>query len=454
MAVFVLDKRKQPLMPCSEKRARLLLDRGRAVVHRAVPFTIRLRDRRVEDSAIQPVRLALDPGSKVTGLAVVRETKQADLKTGEVRRERAVLTLFELSHRGEAIRKSLDQRRVFRRARRNRKTRYRAPRFNNRRRPKGWLPPSLRHRLETARTWVHRFQRLAPVVAVSQELVRFDTQAMENPEISGVEYQQGTLYGYEVREYLLEKWGRKCVYCSAKGRPLEIEHIIPRSRGGTDRVSNLTVACRSCNQAKGNRDVRDFLKSQRKRLMRILSHAKSSLKDAAAVNSTRWALFNVLAETGLNMEAGTGGRTKWNRTRLGIPKTHTLDAVCVGRVDFVSGWQCPVLSIRATGRGSYQRTRLTRHGFPRGYLMRHKRVRGFQTGDYVRAEVPTGKWSGIHVGRVAVRSSGRFNIQKPQGVVQGIHARYCTLIQRADGYGYAVQSKKTVGEKEVASEAA
>src|SRR5690606_548578 len=127
--------------------------------------------------------------------------------------------------------------------------------------------------------------RLAPVEAISMELVRFDTQKLLNPEISGVEYQQGTLAGYEAREYLLEKWGRGCTYCCARGVPLEVDHIQPRSRGGSDRVSNLTLACRFCNQAKGNRDVREFVMDEA-RLARILEHANASLRDAAAVNAT------------------------------------------------------------------------------------------------------------------------------------------------------------------------
>ncbi|MBI3144992.1 MAG: HNH endonuclease, partial [Pseudogulbenkiania sp.] len=132
----------------------------------------------------------------------------------------------------------------------------------------------------------------------------------------------------------------------------------------------------------------------------------------------------------------SGGRTKYNRHQHGLPKAHCLDAVCVGQVDVVGRWQRPVLAIKASGRGSYQRTRLTAHGFPRGYLTRQKRHFGFQTGDQVCAIVPSGKKVGTHVGRVAVRSSGSFNIQTPQGVVQGISRRHCSLIQRADGYGY------------------
>jgi len=262
-------------------------------------------------------------------------------------------------------------------------------------------------------------------------------QALENPEISGVEYQQGTLAGYEVREYLLEKWGRKCAYCGAEHTPLQVEHIQPKARGGSNRVSNLTLSCHACNQAKGAQDVREYLARDPKRLASLLAQAKAPLKDAAAVSSTRWALLNALKATGLPVEIGSGGRTKWNRARMGIPKAHALDAACVGQVEAVAGWQRPTLTIKATGRGSYQRTRLTKHGFPRGYLSRQKRHFGFQTGDRVVATVPVGTKAGIHVGRVAVRASGSFNIQTAQGVVQGIGYKHCRRVQRGDGYGYS-----------------
>ena len=439
MAVFVLDRQKTPLMPCTEKRARLLLERGRAVVVRLAPFTIRLKDR--IGGTRQPLRLKLDPGSRVTGLALVRESETCDPETGAVERLEHGLWFGELAHRGQAIREALTLRRHYRRARRSRKTRYRAPRFLNRTRREGWLPPSLQHRLDTTLNWVARLRRLAPISALSQELVRFDTQALQNPEISGIEYQQGELAGYEVREYLLEKWNRRCAYCGATHVPLEIEHIVPRANGGSDRVSNLTLACRPCNQRKGNRSIEDFLQRQPALLHQIQAQAQAPLQDAAAVNATRWALLNALKTTGLAVETGSGGRTKFNRTRLNLPKTHALDAACVGAVDQVHDWNRPVLAIRATGRGAYSRTRTFNNGFPRGYLMRHKRVHGFQTGDWVRAEVLKGKKAGVHVGRVAVRQTGSFNIQAQAGTVQGISYRHCHVLQRADGYGYVFQPK-------------
>ena len=429
MSVFVLGSDRQPLMPCSEKRARLLLGRKRAAVIRRYPFTIILKDRTQDGCQLQPVAIKLDPGSRTTGIAVVREEGGNAGTT--------VLFLAELAHRGRKISEKLTARRAFRRRRRG-NLRYRPARFLNRTKPEGWLAPSLRHRVETTTSWVSRLRHLAPVTGLAMELVRFDMQAMENPDIEGVEYQRGTLTGTEIREYLLAKWDHACAYCGATGVPLNLDHIVPRARGGSNRVSNLACACIDCNKDKGARPVEEFLAGRPKVLARVLATAKRPLKDAAAVNSTRWALFQALKATGLPVECASGGRTKWNRTRLGVPKTHALDAACVGAVEALSGWAVPALAIKCTGRGAYQRTRLDAYGFPRGYLTRAKRIRGFQTGDMVRATVATGKKAGTHTGRVAVRATGSFNIQTPAGVVQGINAKHCTIISRADGYSFAL----------------
>lgn len=434
MSVFVLDRRGQAVMPCSEKRARLLLARGRARIHRIMPFVIRLIDVKAEDCAFQSLRLKLDPGSKTTGVALVREQGDGI----------AVLNLFELTHRGRQISEALTARRNMRRRRRG-NLRYRAPRFLNRgNKKRGWLAPSLMHRVHTTMAWVKRIIRWTPVSAISSELVRFDMQAMESPEIAGIEYQQGELAGYEVREYLLAKWGRQCAYCDKEHLPLQVEHIMPKAKGGTNRVSNLTLACHGCNQKKGALDIREFLRHDPRRLASILAQAKRPLKDAAAVNATRWRLVNELKSTGLAVETGSGGLTKYNRVRLGVPKTHALDAVCVGNVNAVESWNKPTLSIKCAGRGSYQRTRLNQYGFPRGYLMRQKRIQGFQTGDMVKATVPAGKKHGTHAGRVAIRATGSFNIQTPQGAIQGVSHRHCKIIQRGDGYGYSTVAKMDV----------
>jgi len=178
--VFVLDRDGKPLMPCHPARARQLPRAKRAVAVRRVPFTIRVLDRAGGNT--QPVQVKLDPGSKATGLSLVAVFR---------RRRETVIWAAELSHRGQAIRKKLQDRRMFRRGRRGRKTRYRPPRFLNRRRAEGWLPPSPRHRVLTVNTWVKRLLQWAPVSSLSMELVRFDTQALQNPEINGIEYQRG-----------------------------------------------------------------------------------------------------------------------------------------------------------------------------------------------------------------------------------------------------------------------
>ena len=227
----------------------------------------------------------------------------------------------ELTHQGQAIVERLRKRRAVRRSRRQRHTPYRQARYDNRRRKDGWLPPSLRSQVQNVLTWVQRLRRLCPIAALSLELVRFDTQAMQDPDIAGVVYQQGTLAGFEVKEYVLEKWGRRCAYCDASGVPLEIEHIVPQSRGGSSRESNLTLSCVPCNTQKGTKDIGVFLAHDPERLARILAQAKTPLRDAAAVNTTRWALYERLLALGLPVEVGSGGRTKYNRP----PTSHPQD---------------------------------------------------------------------------------------------------------------------------------
>lgn len=420
--VFVLDADKKPLTPCNRARARLLLSSGKAAVFRRFPFTIILKVA-MPDAVVDPVRVKIDPGAKTTGLAVVSE------RTGKV------VFAAELQHRGKAIRDVLTSRRALRHARRGRKTRYRQARFLNRAKPKGWLAPSLQHRVLTISTWIERFRRLAPVSALSQELVRFDMQLMENADISGVGYQQGELYGFEIREAVLEKWGRCCAYCGAVDVPLQIEHIVPRARGGSNRFSNLTLACEPCNQGKGARPIEEFLADRPAVLARIKAHARKPLDAAAAVNATRWALFEALNRTGLPVETGSGGRTKFNRSRLGLPKTHWLDAACVGASGAAvrANPAMKPMAIKATGHGRRQMCCTDKFGFPRQHRTKKSVHYGFQTGDIVRAVVPKGKFVGTHTTRISVRAKGSFNLNG----IGDVNHKYCTAIHKKDGYTYA-----------------
>ena len=205
MVIFVLDKQQKALMPCSEKRARLLLARGRAVVHRMYPFTIRLKDRSVEHSVLQPLRLKLDPGSKTTGIAIIREIEMAEVgeslenktkintktKKTPIVTAVAAIWLGQLQHKTN-IKDRLDSRRASRRSRRQRKTRYRPARFLHRTRPKGWLPPSLEARVQQSLHVVNKLSQLCPITSISTEHAKFDTQLLQDPNIQGVAYQQGT----------------------------------------------------------------------------------------------------------------------------------------------------------------------------------------------------------------------------------------------------------------------
>jgi 5-methylcytosine-specific restriction endonuclease McrA len=460
-------------MPAKPQKARKLLRSGEAVVVKRMPFTIRLK--KLTSEHTQPLDLKLDPGSKYTGVAVVANDRP--------------VYLAEIEHKGSRVRDNLKSRSACRRRRRSANLRYRCGglrrktplnlssnqkqrekcpggRFKHRAKPEGWLAPSIRNRLENVVTWVRRLSKLVPVTRIVQELVRFDLQKLENAEIQGVEYQQGTLFGYEVREYVLLKWGHKCAYCEAKDVPLELDHIEARSRGGSDRVSNLCTACRPCNLRKSNRPLEEFLKGKPKVLARIKAQMKAPLKDAAAVNSTRWALRDLLKTFGVEVAVGTGGRTKWNRTRLGVPKGHAYDALCVGEVDRIRYWNIPILFIKSIGRGSHKLVKTDAYGFPKAKLgpghprKRHmfyrdpgrlgqrkpeivypkgeleksrgelgKRPHGFSTGDIVR--LPDGVLARV----VGARASGSMQVRVfGSDKDRNITFRKLTLVERTSGY--------------------
>jgi HNH endonuclease len=191
--------------------------------------------------------------------------------------------------------------------------------------------------------------------------------------------------------------------------PLEVEHINPRSQSRDDRICNLTLACAPCNHKKANQDIRVFLAHK---------------PDVAL---------------GVPMECGSGGRTKYNRVSRGLEKAHWLDATCVGvsTPEHLHMAGVVPLLVTANGHGSRQMCLMDKHGFPRSGPKQAKRVNGFQTGDMVKAVVPSGVKSGTYVGRVAVRATGSFNITTKEGkTVQGIRHRHCTALHRCDGYSY------------------
>ena len=421
--VFVLDTNKTPLSPCHPAKARKLLKRGKAAVYRMYPFTIIL-NYAVEEATPQPIQVKVDPGSKTTGIAIVQEN-QGGFK---------VIWGAELKHRGATIKKALETRRALRRSRRSRKTRYRKPRFQNRRRPEGWLPPSLMSRVHNIQTWLNRLSKYCPITSISMELVRFDTQLMQNPEISGVEYQQGELAGYEVREYLLEKWERQCAYCGIKDVPLQVEHIRSKANGGTNRVSNLCIACQPCNQKKGSMNADEFGYPD------IQAKAKKPLKDATVVNATRWKLYDMLNDMGYPLEVATGGRTKYNRVQQGYPKSHFIDAACVG----ASG-ECVNLNpdhqplhIQAVGHGTRQMCQTNKYGNAIRHRTNRRSWKGWKTGDMAKAVILKGKYQGTYpMGRVTAKQQDSFKFTVSGLSAFSVNCKYLTRIHRKDGYGYS-----------------
>ncbi len=258
---------------------------------------------------------------------------------------------------------------------------------------------------------------------------------MENPEISGKEYQQGTLQGYTVREYLLEKWSRRCSYCQKENVPLQVEHIHPKSKGGSNRISNLCLACEKCNQKKGDKSIENFLEKKPTLLKSVLKQAKSPLKDASAVNATRNKIVEVMSQHSSVITA-TGAQTKMNRVRLGLPKQHCLDAACVGEVETLTILSHQPLMVTATGTGGRQKCQTNKYGYP----IKHRPLRpiqGFQTGDVVQIDIPKGKNQGQWTGRLCPFSDGNCEIYPKSRKRLGTKLSYVSrVVHQKDGYKY------------------
>ncbi len=439
-SVFVLSKNGKILKPTTPVRARILQSQGKAKKLKLFPFTLVL-EKEVDENVEPYLELRVDPGSRYTGISLV------DLNKNEV------VWAMELEHRGLAIKMEMLTRAGVRRSRRSRRLRYRQKKFD-RKKPNGWLPPSLRHRLLTTETWMKRLLKVTPIKSIAIESVKFDLQKMETPDIEGIEYQQGTLFGYTLREALLEYWGRECVYCGKTDVPLQIEHINARSKGGSDRFSNLTLSCEKCNQKKGDKPVEQFLKDKGEILQKIKSHQKKSLSDAAAVNSTRKAIFEMAHQFGLPVISGDGASTKMTRIQSGLPKAHWIDSACVGTDQIVKLRIRQPMRVTCTGHGTRQAQRVNAKGFPAIASIKKNPVTGKKevklvsknqkythatSGDYVVCNLLKDR---KHVKSGTYRA--RVKTPTPKGVevlISGhriaVERQYVKLIHRADGYEYS-----------------
>lgn len=224
---------------------------------------------------------------------------------------------------------------MYRQNRRSRKTRYRKPRFNNRKnKKKGWLPPSLEQKVAVQVNEINHLHRYFPIKKIIIELAEFDIQKIEDPNISGNQYQQGTLYGYNIRNYLLEKHQHKCFYCNKDVSTFEVEHMTPKAKGGSNRIDNLTLSCHDCNRKKGTLTAEEFIKqtmSPQKAAQKLkqLTKNKQPLKYMAHMNATRNTLYKTIKDNYDNVDVTYGYITKYHRINADLPKAHHIDAKCI-----------------------------------------------------------------------------------------------------------------------------
>ena len=316
----VLDQNGKPLMPTKRLgKVYRLLKTQKAHIVSYEPFTIQL-DYEPDTHIIQPMTLGVDSGAIHSGYSIANEHREYY--------NAEVIARDNISYR-------ISDRRMYRQNRRSRKTRYRKPRFNNRKnKKKGWLPPSLEQKVAVQLNEIDHLHRHFPIETIIVEVAEFDIQKIKNPDISGKDYQQGTLQGYNIRNYLLEKYGRKCFYCDKEVSNFEVEHMIPKAKGGSNRIDNLTLSCHSCNQKKGTLTAEEFIKQtlpaeKVAKKLKQLSNEKRLFKYMAHMNATRWTLYDAINDKYPNVKMTYGYITKYNRIQAGLQKAHHIDAKCI-----------------------------------------------------------------------------------------------------------------------------
>lgn len=303
--VYVLNIDGKPLMPTARhgKVRRLLRDKKAKVLKRC-PFTIQLLYKTL--NVTQDITLGIDAGSRHVGLSATTDKKE--LYAAEVELRNDIVDL-------------LSTRRQYRRSRRNRKTRYRKPRFENRKRGDRWLAPSVQNKIDTHLTVVRRVHEILPIAKIVVEVASFDIQKIKNPDIKGTDYQQGEQLGFwNVREYVLFRDGHTCQCCKGKSKDksLNVHHIESRKTGG-DAPNNLVTLCKTCHKGYHEGTVK---------LPRAIKRGMS-FRDAAFMGIMRWAFYNQLKDLYTDVSLTYGYLTKNTRIRNGLQKTHCVDARCI-----------------------------------------------------------------------------------------------------------------------------
>ena len=301
--VYVLNMRGHPLMPTTPRKARTLLQEGKATVIRRTPFTIRLNSATGETK--QELVLGIDSGYENIGLSVITETKEVYSAEVELRSDMVKLN---------------SERRTYRRARRGRNTWYRQARFDNRKKLDGWLAPSTQHKLDSHVKLINKVKELLPISRIIIEVAAFDIQKLKNPEISGKEYQNGEQKNsWNTREYILHRDNHTCQACHGTSRDpiLETHHIVSRQIGG-DSPTNLLTLCQTCHGKVSNGKLKLDIK------------IPMGFKPETFMSTVRWKLVNLLREAGNSVSHTYGYITKTNRIALGLDKSHNTDAFVIG----------------------------------------------------------------------------------------------------------------------------
>lgn len=450
-SVPVLDQDGIPLAPTRPSRARRWLESGKAAKRRLHGrFAVQLLDRKSKDSVIPDLTLGINPGTRTTGLAVTANN-QANAK---------IVSACKLLHRGPQISQAMTSRKSQRKGRRSRLHR-RPARFNHRLRKPGWLPPSMQSLLANITTNVRHLTNLFPIGNIIVETCIFDPRLLQDPGITGRDYQESERGHMQIREYVLHRDERTCMYCGRTRGRMETDHIIPESKGGPYRISNLVTACRPCNKAKDNKPIEEFLKDDPIRLNRILAQTRRSLASATQMNQLMPLLLTALVDLKIPFTETDAVTTAYTRSQLGIPKSHVNDAACLGEPKTLSNIPSSVTVIRSVGHGKRQMlTRLSEHGTPRykkgprgtkdsyrsycrlskqqqsftrtpGHKQRQRRAKGITSGDLVRYSHPE---EGELTGYATVSN---INTRVYVSGHKGVKVEQATLLERSNGYRYS-----------------
>lgn len=395
MLVYIVSKHGNPLMPCSPRKARILLKQGKAKVVKRTPFTIQF----IYGSSCykQLITLGVDSGYSHIGLSAVGRKRE--------------LYSAEFSLRTDIV-KLNSERRQYRRFRRYRKTWYRKPRFNNRKKPEGWLAPSIQNKLDAHIKVINQVKEILPVSHINIEVAAFDIQKIKKPDISGTDYQKGEQKGFwNTREYVLHRDNHTCQYCKGKSKDpvLEVHHIVSRQIGG-DNPDNLITLCETCHEKVHKGEIKLKIKPTKE------------FKAETFMSMVRWKLVNRLRELGNVVNVTYGYLTKSNRIALNIPKSHINDAFVIAGGDNQtrSNVQYFIKQVRKCNRKLFRGDR----SHIKNTALRF--IKGFQRYDKVL-------WKGVECFIFGRRSTGYFDIRKLNGtkVHSSAKAKECILIERA-----------------------